>query len=392
LAVQEEEERQAKIKAEKEELRRQEEDEEARRKAKLEQDIRIAQLLRKQREHEQAKADEKFAQEAEERRKANREKRLQEHYKSQAWRIEQERSSEQMLQKRGEEKKRGEEAKMQERKRLFNSIKAEQSGRVQLSGWMSVQSAGTVTWRRRWYTFDEKTLKFFKAQNVCSSLLLFSVFSRAALQDTSPVDVITVSDIRDVRDCGDVTEEEPAFIPNSFVIEELHGCCWSLFTDTQEAMVRHCPIIVYTEANHGVFTGENNGCNDLLLGRPQEHSFPKVIPHWPSWSSIRFSHSPLIPGPGCPILIALCLSSTLPVGIPRPFLIPCVVAGWQLLYLYHMHHVVSSPYYAPYVPPTEAGPRFLFLHGVANQWWSALPVELRCPPFGGPGVPARYPA
>ena len=176
LAVQQEEERQARIKAEKEELRRQEEEEEARRIAKLEQDIRLAQLLRKQREHDQAKADEKFAQEAEERRKANKEKRLQEHYRSEAWRIEQERSKEQSLLRRGEEKKRWEEAKMQERKRLFNNVKAEQSGRLQLSGWMSVQTAGSVTWRRRWYTFDEKTLKLFKTQNVCSStwVLLFT--------------------------------------------------------------------------------------------------------------------------------------------------------------------------------------------------------------------------
>ena len=173
LALQEEEERQARIKAEKEEFRKQEEEEEARRKAKIEQDIRLAQLLRKQREHEQAKADEKFAQEAEERRKANKEKRLQEHYKSQAWRIDQERTKEQMLHEKEEEKRREEEAKMQERKRLFSSMKAEQAGRLQLSGWISVQAAGTMTWRRRWYTFDEKILKLFKAQNVCSPLVPF---------------------------------------------------------------------------------------------------------------------------------------------------------------------------------------------------------------------------
>ncbi|KAF9647412.1 hypothetical protein BDM02DRAFT_2698405 [Thelephora ganbajun] len=176
LAAQEEEERQARIKAEKEELRRQEEEEEARRKAKIEQDIRLAQLLRKQREHEQAKADEKFAQEVEERRRVNKEKRLQDHYKSQAWRIDHEKSKEQMLHEKEEEKKRGEEAKMQERKRLFNTMKAELSGRLQLSGWMSVQAAGTVTWRRRWFTFDEKTLKFFKAQKVRSSHLLFYTY------------------------------------------------------------------------------------------------------------------------------------------------------------------------------------------------------------------------
>ena len=176
LAVQEEEERQARVKAEKEELRRQEEEEESHRKAKLEQDIRLAQLLRKQREHDQAKADEKFAQEVEERRRANKEKRLQGYYKSQAWRIEQERSKEQTLHKKEEEKKKEEEVKMQERKRVFNTMKAEHSDRLQLSGWMSVQAAGTVTWRRRWYTFDEKSLKFFKAQNVCSPLFLFSIY------------------------------------------------------------------------------------------------------------------------------------------------------------------------------------------------------------------------
>lgn len=233
LAIQEEEERQARIKAEKEEQRRMEEEEEARRKAKIEQDIRIAQLLKKQREHEQAKADEKFAQEAEERRRANKERRLQEHYRTQAWRIEHERYKEETLHRREEEKRREEEIKMQERKVLFNAMKAEQSGKLELSGWMSVQTAGTVTWRRRWYTFDEKTLKFFKSQN-----------------DTSPVDVIVISDIRDVRDCGGPSEEEPAFIPNSFIIEEVHGCCWSLFTDAEDAMERVMAALVFCSDVH----------------------------------------------------------------------------------------------------------------------------------------------
>lgn len=54
------------------------------------------------------------------------------------------------------------------------------------------------------------------------------------------VDVIALSDIRTVRDCGDPSEEEPTFTPNlnSFMIEETSGCCWSLFTDTAEEKVR----------------------------------------------------------------------------------------------------------------------------------------------------------
>lgn len=259
LAIQQEEERQAKIKADKEEQRRQEEEEEARRKAKIEQDIRIAQLLKKQREHEQAKADEKFAQEQEERRKANKEKRLQEHYRSEAWRIEQERSKEETLHQKKEERKREEEAKMQERKRLFNAMKADQPGKLELSGWMSVQTAGTVTWRRRWFAFDEKTLKLFKAQN-----------------DPSPVDVIVVSDVRDVRGCGGPSEEEPAFIPNSFVIEEVHGCCWSLFTDTQNSMERVMAALIFCSDVHKTGHSRNSSPTRHSSGALSTSRIPRL--------------------------------------------------------------------------------------------------------------------
>ena len=125
------------------------------------------------------------------------------------------------------------------------------------------------------------------------------------------MDVITVSDILDVRDCGGVSEEEPAFIPNSFVIEEIHRFCWSLFTDTQDAMVRVCSVLVPTDSNHGTFTGENNGRVDFLLRRPQDWSFTKFIPHRSFvQNSIHVSHSPLIPGSLS--LIVLCLSSRFP--------------------------------------------------------------------------------
>ena len=91
------------------------------------------------------------------------------------------------------------------------------------------------------------------------------------------MDVISVSDIRDVRDCGSVSEEEPAFIPNSFVIEEIHRCCWSLFTDTGDAMVCLRSTLVSAEPNHDTFTGENNGRIDFLFRRPQDWSFPMFI-------------------------------------------------------------------------------------------------------------------
>lgn len=82
------------------------------------------------------------------------------------------------------------------------------------------------------------------------------------------MDVILVSDIRDVRDCGGPSEEEPAFIPNSFVIEEVHGCCWSLFTDTPDIMVCFHSVLALTGVDADPLTGEGDGCVDILLRCP----------------------------------------------------------------------------------------------------------------------------
>ena len=119
------------------------------------------------------------------------------------------------------------------------------------------------------------------------------------------MDVITLSDIRDVRDCGDVSEEEPGFIPNSFVIEEVHRYCWSIFTDTQDALVCLCPIPVSSCPDHNTSTGENNGRVDLLFGCPQGRSFPASFKQ----HSIRLSHSPPIPGSLFLIALSLLLTS-----------------------------------------------------------------------------------
>lgn len=163
LVIQQEEERQARLKAEKEEQRRREEEEEARRREKIEQDIRFAQILKKRREQKQADEDEKFLRRVEERRRVNKAKRIQVHYKSQALRNEQEVSKKETPQEMKEERRK---EIMQECKKLFDTMSAECSGRLKLDGWISVQSAGTVTWRRRWFVLDKEGLRFFKAQEV----------------------------------------------------------------------------------------------------------------------------------------------------------------------------------------------------------------------------------
>lgn len=81
------------------------------------------------------------------------------------------------------------------------------------------------------------------------------------------MDIIAVSDIRSVRDGGGPSEEEPAFIPNSFVVEEVHGCCWFFFTDTPETKVRPCTVLI--DPNLKLLTGEGDGHITVLSGRPQ---------------------------------------------------------------------------------------------------------------------------
>lgn len=165
------------------------------------------------------------------------------------------------------------------------------------------------------------------------------------------MDVVTVSDILDVRDCGGVSEEEPAFIPNSFVIEEIHRFCWSLFTDTQDAMVRVWSAPFPTDSNHSAFTGENNGRVDFLLRRPQDWSFTKFIPHWSFvQNSIHVSHSPLIPGSLS--LIVLDQTYTPIVSYPTSSL------DGSCCNLYDMPIVFcSDSQRALYASPRDANPR-----------------------------------
>lgn len=108
------------------------------------------------------------------------------------------------------------------------------------------------------------------------------------------MDIITVSDISDVRDGGDPSEEEPAFIQNSFTIEELHKLRWSLFTDTPETMVRLCSVFVNLNLNFA-FTGEGDGRIAVLFKHSQCRPLLNPIRHLtgiPSVSLIQFHTYP----------------------------------------------------------------------------------------------------
>lgn len=105
------------------------------------------------------------------------------------------------------------------------------------------------------------------------------------------MDIITVSNIRNVRECGGPSEEEPGFILNSFVIEEAHS--WSLFTDTPDTMVRLRSVLVDHDLK--TFTGQGYCRINILFRHSQCQPPLKPIPHPPHvLDSAHFLRSSLV--------------------------------------------------------------------------------------------------
>jgi hypothetical protein len=78
-----------------------------------------------------------------------------------------------------------------------------------------------------------------------------------------PSDVIQIADIRDVRDAGALAEEEPEFIPFSFVVEEAEAGCWSMFTDDQYTKV--CRIFFFKRRGHTSYRARVYSCRHMIF-------------------------------------------------------------------------------------------------------------------------------
>lgn len=106
------------------------------------------------------------------------------------------------------------------------------------------------------------------------------------------MDILEASDICDVRNGGEPSEEEAAFIPNFFLIEDTHRCCWSLFTDTSDEMVRFRSVLVRPDLKAS--TGEGDGSVDILSRHPPPPL--KFVPRQPlDLDPVHFSHLSLSP-------------------------------------------------------------------------------------------------
>lgn len=229
MAMLEEEQRQERLRARKEEIFRRSLEDEVRRKAQTEQDLLKAASHRMERERAEKEAEEIRRKELEERKKADRIRRLEESQKWQAWRDEQERKRQIIELMNDDQRRQVLEEKRMKRRELYNKLETESAGGVLLTGWLSTQPPQSLTWKRRYFTLNKDSLMLHRNQGDLAE----------------PSDVIQVGDIRDVRDAGAIAEEEPEFIPFSFVVEEVEGGCWSMFTDDQETKDTLIAVLVH---------------------------------------------------------------------------------------------------------------------------------------------------
>lgn len=164
-ALEAEAERQRQLKQQKEEFERTEKEEEAQRKADIEREVRRITAERRRRELLEKEEDERKHQELEERKRADRERRLEEHRRADEWRMAQARKGE-MAARQAAEVKRQEEA---ERKRRIHqaAVKVKHTKEeLELTGWITVQSADSLSWKRRYYKFADNTVYLYRSPEV----------------------------------------------------------------------------------------------------------------------------------------------------------------------------------------------------------------------------------
>jgi len=217
-----EEERQAAIKREKELFLKQEEEAETERRRSVEEEIKRITAERRRKE-ELDKEDERRRQwESEERKRLDRKRRMEEHKRLEEWRKEQTRMAGEAALR--EERLKKQEEEERKKKILLEEAKVKQSakagqGESLLSGWVTVQSDQSLSWKRRYYKFIKDTVQFYRSPN-----------------DTQqPLDALELRGlVRALREWNEGYEYLGA-IPFSFAIEFKDGRGhWSMFADSEE--------------------------------------------------------------------------------------------------------------------------------------------------------------
>jgi len=217
-ARKEEAERQARLKQQKEEVLRRYMEEERQRKVALDEELRRVAEERRKKEAIEREAEELRRMVAEEKRRIERERRIQETQKLQAWRIEQARRAQEVSGRKEEIRRRIFEERRVLAERLKSNVRSEGGRNVLLSGWITIQAGQAVStpWKRRYYQLDDRTLVLFKNPE----------------EIAQPLETVNMRTLRHIREWQEGYEELEG-VPNSFAVEFGDGRdAWSMFADS----------------------------------------------------------------------------------------------------------------------------------------------------------------
>ncbi|KAL0067138.1 hypothetical protein AAF712_005708 [Marasmius tenuissimus] len=229
-AIRAEEERQARIKRERDELLFQEQQEEERRRASLDEELRRARAERRLREEREKEEDRRKKEEIASRKRADRERRLEEHRKQEKWRQEQAKLTSEAEAREAEARKREEVERKRTVQHMVAQVKDEVHKGFLLDGWVTIQISESVVWRRRYFKVIGSTIFFYR-----NNQELNLVSDELELQGK----------LSGVREWSEGFEELKA-IPYSFAIEFKDGRePWGLFSDSAEEKDKLLGILHY---------------------------------------------------------------------------------------------------------------------------------------------------
>ncbi|KAH9981960.1 hypothetical protein BJV74DRAFT_852809 [Russula compacta] len=158
--------RQARIKAQRAAEAQQAEEAERARRTQLERDLERKVAARVAREEEERQEEERRVREREERRRRGAEKRAETARRFEEWKLEEMRRREELA--RAEEELKSRAIERREAARVAAAKRRRESrlagDNLLLSGWLTVQSSGSVAWRRRYFQLTDTVLRLYNLE------------------------------------------------------------------------------------------------------------------------------------------------------------------------------------------------------------------------------------
>jgi hypothetical protein len=239
VIMREEAARQERLQQKRQRIQQQEMEEDERRRALAADDAKRVAALRAQKANEMREAEERKSRELQARKIAEKERRREESRISEEWRREQAQRAEEATRRTQAMQRLAEEERRNKIWAVETKVKTAKADDLR-SGWLTVQTNESLTWRRRFYRFNGPAMLFYRNAEVspprCVPVPLVS--KTDGRQDVSQiVDRIDLKGVKAMKEWNQGYEELEA-IPHSFAIEFKDGQgSWSMFADSEDEKV-----------------------------------------------------------------------------------------------------------------------------------------------------------